>query len=161
MERDEYRILHELEDHMWWFQGMERISLALVERFVADASELAILDAGCGTGGMLRPLSRFGTVTALDRSPRSASACQNARNGSARPSIRRARTAHREELPSGDILRCALPSRRPQRHRSARRDSARAAARRDFSRPRAGARASAQPARRGRPHAPNVTEEKS
>ncbi len=69
MERDEYRILHELEDHMWWFQGMERISLALVERFVADASELAILDAGCGTGGMLRPLSRFGTVTALDRSP--------------------------------------------------------------------------------------------
>ena len=68
MEHDEYRKLHELEDHMWWFRGMERISLALVERFVANASELAILDAGCGTGGMLQPLSRFGTVTALDRS---------------------------------------------------------------------------------------------
>ena len=68
MEHDEYRRLRELEDHMWWFRGMELISLALVERFVANASELAILDAGCGTGGMLRPLSRFGTVTGLDRS---------------------------------------------------------------------------------------------
>ena len=68
MEQDEYRRLHEVEDHMWWFRGMERISLALVERFAAETSELAILDAGCGTGGMLHPLSRFGSVTALDRS---------------------------------------------------------------------------------------------
>ncbi len=69
MEQDEYRRLHELEDRMWWFRGMEQISLALIERFATDTSELAILDAGCGTGGMLHSLSRFGSVTALDNSP--------------------------------------------------------------------------------------------
>jgi len=69
MERDEYRRLYELEDTLWWFRGMERISRALLERCVEKPDRFQILDAGCGTGGMLRSLDDLGMVTGLDRSP--------------------------------------------------------------------------------------------
>jgi len=68
MEQGEYRRLYELEDELWWFQGMERISVALLDRFVGAGNELSLLDAGCGTGGMLASLARYGSVTGLDRS---------------------------------------------------------------------------------------------
>lgn len=68
MERDEYRKLHELETELWWFQGMSAISLALLDRFVPSPSKLRILDAGCGTGGMLLELRNRGTVVGIDAS---------------------------------------------------------------------------------------------
>ena len=68
MERDEYRRLYELEDRLWWFRGMGRISDALIERYVDNPRNLEILDAGCGTGGMLGTLGTRGRVTGLDRS---------------------------------------------------------------------------------------------
>lgn len=69
MELAEYRSLYELEDELWWFRGMERISMALLGRFLDDTGPKDVLDAGCGTGGMLAPLGRLGRVTGLDRSP--------------------------------------------------------------------------------------------
>ena len=68
MEQDEYRRLYELEENLWWFRGMRAISLALLERSLDGAIELDSLDAGCGTGGMLASLARYGDVTGLDRS---------------------------------------------------------------------------------------------
>ena len=66
MEKEEYQKLFALEDRLWWFVGMRAISLALIERFVPHASPLAILDVGCGTGGMLEYLGRYGTVVGVD-----------------------------------------------------------------------------------------------
>ncbi len=68
MEQGEYRRLYELEESLWWFRGMEQISVALLDRFVDSDKNLDLLDAGCGTGGMLAPLARYGGVTGLDRS---------------------------------------------------------------------------------------------
>lgn len=70
MQPSEYTRLYELEETLWWFRGMERISTALLERARADAGRsVRVLDAGCGTGGMLGPLSRFGPVTGVDLFP--------------------------------------------------------------------------------------------
>jgi len=69
MELPEYRRLYELEERMWWFRGMERISLALLRRYSAEDRPVRVLDAGCGTGGMLEPLARLGSAVGIDRSP--------------------------------------------------------------------------------------------
>lgn len=68
MEQGEYRRLYELEDELWWFLGMKAISTALLDRFVGSRDDLAVLDVGCGTGGMLSALARYGSVTAIDYS---------------------------------------------------------------------------------------------
>jgi SAM-dependent methyltransferase len=70
VEDDEYRKLYELEDELWWFRGMSDISMALIERFVArsESSRLRILDAGCGTGGMLDALRQKGAAFGIDYS---------------------------------------------------------------------------------------------
>jgi SAM-dependent methyltransferase len=66
MEKEEYRKLFELEDHLWWFKGMRDISLALLKRFITDSHRLAVLDAGCGTGGMLQHLRELGAPVGID-----------------------------------------------------------------------------------------------
>jgi ubiquinone/menaquinone biosynthesis C-methylase UbiE len=52
MTPEEFRYLYELEEHHWWFQGMRRITAALLDGRL-PAKPLRILDAGCGTGLML------------------------------------------------------------------------------------------------------------
>lgn len=66
MEKEEYRRLYELEDRLWWFVGMRHITLTLIDRFLDGSEDLLILDAGCGTGGMLPYLGRFGTRLGID-----------------------------------------------------------------------------------------------
>ncbi len=53
---------------MWWFVGMRKLSLALIERFVRASPPLSILDAGCGTGGMIPHLQSYGSVVGVDLS---------------------------------------------------------------------------------------------
>jgi SAM-dependent methyltransferase len=66
MEKEEYRKLFELEDRLWWFKGMRDISLALLKRYIPDSRKLAVLDAGCGTGGMLQHLYELGAPVGID-----------------------------------------------------------------------------------------------
>jgi SAM-dependent methyltransferase len=61
-----YHCMHEVEDHHWWFSGRRRIVNQLLERLPLPSSP-RILDAGCGTGGNLAMLSRFGEVTGIER----------------------------------------------------------------------------------------------
>lgn len=86
MEREEYRRLFELEDHLWWFAGMRAISLTLLDRFLgppvrSSSRELRILDAGCGTGGMLPHLGRYGRVVGCDISAHALGFAQRRREG--------------------------------------------------------------------------------
>ena len=70
MEREEYLRLFDLEDKLWWFLGMRRVSSALLDRYLpARKSERSILDAGCGTGGMLETLRLYGQTFGTDASP--------------------------------------------------------------------------------------------
>ena len=66
MDPREYEIMYRAEQSHWWYQGMAAITRSVVEIFHAPGSGLAILDAGCGTGGGLLFLSRYGSVTGLD-----------------------------------------------------------------------------------------------
>ena len=68
VDKDQYQRLFELEDRLWWFVGMRKLSLALIERFVDASPPLSILDAGCGTGGMIPHLQSYGSVVGADLS---------------------------------------------------------------------------------------------
>ena len=57
MERAEYERMHELEDRMWWYRGLRALAAQLLGRTLARSSVFGpVLDAGCGTGGMLLKL---------------------------------------------------------------------------------------------------------
>jgi len=66
MEPSEYHAIHRVEDHHWWYTGMRAITTALLESIYPDRRDLRILDAGCGTGGAMTYLARFGHVTGCD-----------------------------------------------------------------------------------------------
>jgi SAM-dependent methyltransferase len=55
VERDEYERLDATEDRMWWFRATHANLVAAFESAGAPAG--AVLDAGCGTGGLLRRLA--------------------------------------------------------------------------------------------------------
>ncbi len=70
MEAHVYDQFAALEDSHFWFRGRRRIFFDLLDRRVAPARAagrpLEVLEIGCGAGGMLKPLSRYGRVTAMD-----------------------------------------------------------------------------------------------
>lgn len=76
MEPSEYQTMYQVEDRHWWYVGMQRITTTLVRHFYPQRTDLQILDAGCGTGAVMRYLSPFGTVTGLDFSPLALRFCQ-------------------------------------------------------------------------------------
>lgn len=76
MKASEYRNIFENEQFHWWYEGMKVIAVGLLEKYLPRKRELKILDAGCGTGGMMKVLSKYGTVFGIDNSPRAISLCQ-------------------------------------------------------------------------------------
>ncbi len=69
MNFEEYEVMYQVEDHHWWYLGMERITCSLLERALPserEARSLKILDAGCGTGAVMKYLARYGEVTGFD-----------------------------------------------------------------------------------------------
>ncbi len=68
----EYRRIYEAEEAQWWYAGMRAISRALLAaplRRLADGrGRLAILDAGCGTGGNLALFAPWGRAVGVDLS---------------------------------------------------------------------------------------------
>ncbi len=68
--------MFQVEDHHWWYIGMQRITTRLVSRFYPDRRDLNILDAGCGTGAAMTYLSPFGRVAGVDYSSLALSYCR-------------------------------------------------------------------------------------
>lgn len=67
MEASVYDQFAELEKRHFWFRGRRAIFFDLIERELGpDTNDLDILEVGCGPGGMMSPLSRFGRVHGLD-----------------------------------------------------------------------------------------------
>jgi SAM-dependent methyltransferase len=62
MQTEDYEYLYRLEERFWWFAGMRAIAAALLDEFCAPKPERLILDAGCGTGGNLEWLRRYGAA---------------------------------------------------------------------------------------------------
>jgi ubiquinone/menaquinone biosynthesis C-methylase UbiE len=69
MQSADYAYLYELEESFWWFAGMRHITAALLDQLCPPEHDRLILDAGCGTGGILSWLARYagnGRVVGID-----------------------------------------------------------------------------------------------
>lgn len=69
MDSEQYEILFNLEEHHWWYLGMRDIASSLLAKYLDGREPLRILDAGCGTGGMTKYLTRFGSSFGVDIAP--------------------------------------------------------------------------------------------
>ncbi len=66
MNREEYEVMYRVEDHHWWYLGMERITRGLLDQAIGPGQHLRILDAGCGTGAVMTYLAPYGEVVGFD-----------------------------------------------------------------------------------------------
>ena len=58
MDAYEYEKTAEVEDRMWWYRGLHRNLRFAIDRFL-PVSDVRLVDAGCGTGGLLRLLGSY------------------------------------------------------------------------------------------------------
>ena len=65
MEEQAYLDLHRLEQAHWWYRGTRAVYRMLLRRHVPPGRG-PVLDLGCGTGGNVELLSRWGTVIGVD-----------------------------------------------------------------------------------------------
>jgi SAM-dependent methyltransferase len=65
MDRQVYDRMRSLEDRHWWFSARRDILADQIGRLGLGA-DAQVLEVGCGTGGNLKMLSRFGAVTGLE-----------------------------------------------------------------------------------------------
>lgn len=81
MDREAFHQFATLEERHWWFRGRRALYLPVLEhalrrRLGRDPTDLLVIDAGCGTGGFLEPLRRFGTVHGFELDEPSVGFCQ-------------------------------------------------------------------------------------
>lgn len=67
MNPEEYARMHAAEDRQWWYAGMRAISFALLDGAPLPAAA-RLLDAGCGTGGIVTHLAARGRAVGVDLS---------------------------------------------------------------------------------------------
>jgi ubiquinone/menaquinone biosynthesis C-methylase UbiE len=70
MEKDEYRIMHDIEQTYWWFVGKQFLVRRILQRLPLNKRRQdRILDIGCGTGIILKLLENFGVSYGAECSP--------------------------------------------------------------------------------------------
>ncbi|GAA4448812.1 class I SAM-dependent methyltransferase [Nibrella saemangeumensis] len=57
---EEYEAMFRVESRLWWYRILHGKVMRQIQRQFGDSRELRILDAGCGTGGMLSFLQHNG-----------------------------------------------------------------------------------------------------
>lgn len=75
METAEYDALDRLEERMWWYRGLHRQMAAALRRSLKTAPDGPVLDAGCGTGGLLaflRPAAGARRLLGVEIDPQAA-----------------------------------------------------------------------------------------
>jgi ubiquinone/menaquinone biosynthesis C-methylase UbiE len=66
MEDSEYYRTYRLETEHWWFVSRRQLAATLLEQRLMPQPNRRILDAGCGTGGNINMLKKWGRVTGVD-----------------------------------------------------------------------------------------------
>jgi SAM-dependent methyltransferase len=81
MQQHTYAIMNNVEDSHWWYVGRREILESFLERISSELrkenSELKILDVGCGTGGNLEMLKKFGAAEGVDVSDDALEFCRS------------------------------------------------------------------------------------
>lgn len=62
----EYREMSNREESYWWHTGRMNIIDKQLDRLFGDEINLNILNIGCGTGGTIKTLEKYGNVTNVD-----------------------------------------------------------------------------------------------
>jgi ubiquinone/menaquinone biosynthesis C-methylase UbiE len=76
----DYADLYALEESLWWFVGMREVTRAVLDPLCPPGPRRDVLDAGCGTGGMLTWLERYasgGRVAGIDFSADALDFCRS------------------------------------------------------------------------------------
>jgi len=55
---NEYQIMRSVEDTYWWYAGLRSLVLENLQKLLRGKNAPAILDAGCGTGGLMQILGK-------------------------------------------------------------------------------------------------------
>jgi len=79
LQTQDYADLYALEESLWWFVGMREVTAALLDPVCPPGSVRDVLDAGCGTGGMLTWLRRYtagGRIAGVDVSADALAFCR-------------------------------------------------------------------------------------
>ncbi|MDQ1086227.1 bifunctional 2-polyprenyl-6-hydroxyphenol methylase/3-demethylubiquinol 3-O-methyltransferase UbiG [Siphonobacter sp. SORGH_AS_1065] len=58
--RQEYERMHATEQSLWWYQSLHRRVGRAIEKRFGEQKNIRVLDAGCGTGGLLESLRKRG-----------------------------------------------------------------------------------------------------
>ena len=66
MDRVAYERFAKLENTHFWFLSRRAIFFDVLDRVLTGARNLRVLEIGCGAGGMMGPLQRYGTVHGMD-----------------------------------------------------------------------------------------------
>lgn len=57
---EEYRAMFEVEENLWWYKILHEKVISEINSFANGNKQITILDAGCGTGGLLLKLQDAG-----------------------------------------------------------------------------------------------------
>ena len=86
MQAPEYEAMFRVEETHWWYRSLHRLIFDALEKEMPDWREKTVLDAGCGTGAILKQLGSPERNVGIDLSPEAISFCRarglpNARQG--------------------------------------------------------------------------------
>jgi SAM-dependent methyltransferase len=71
----EYEVMFRVEETHWWYRALHRLVFDTLEQQLPDWREKAILDAGCGTGAILKRLENAKESVGVDLAPEAISFC--------------------------------------------------------------------------------------
>ncbi len=81
MQQHTYAIMNRVEDSHWWYVGRRAILESFLEQIVnnlkSEIQNPKLLDVGCGTGGNLEMLKKFGAAEGVDVSDEALEFCRS------------------------------------------------------------------------------------
>lgn len=75
MNKEEYSIMFSLEKDYWWYRGLRDLVENFAKGMALASNRLHIFDAGCGTGGTLQMLAKYGHPQGIDYSQDAVAFC--------------------------------------------------------------------------------------
>lgn len=95
MQLHTYSVLYRVEENHWWHAARRRIVIDWIESRYPGRYDLAVLDAGCGTGVLLQQIDHLGSVEGVDLSDAALDFCR-------KRGLTNVRQADVTRLPFGD-----------------------------------------------------------